>query len=114
MLNRFAIYGIVIAGVVIAFVGSNGYTYFKARADTKKELATETLAATVKVLKDRKQIDETITTSDAGALCADMGLSDDDTAQCVQRLLEADPIPGDVGADPQKGPAVRQPGGVPQ
>jgi hypothetical protein len=113
MLNRFAIYGIVIAGVIIAFGAATSYAYFSGRSAMKKELATETLAATVKVLKDRKQIDETITTSDAGALCADMGLSDDDTAQCVQRLLEADPVPGDKRADPQEGSPVRQPGGVP-
>jgi len=55
--------------------------------------AVEALERSVEVLRERKEINETVSASDAAALCGDYGLSDEDQRECVRRIREASAQP---------------------
>lgn len=59
----------------------------------RAEAAAEAAANTVRVLQERGKIDEQVTSSDAAALCADFGLSDDEQKQCMLRIQPTDTHP---------------------
>jgi len=59
----------------------------------RAEAAAEAAANTVRVLQERGKIDEKVSASDATALCADFGLSDDEQKQCVLRLQQTNAKP---------------------
>jgi predicted amidohydrolase len=63
-------------------------------AGERQVVATEALKTSVTVLRERNTINEEVTASDVGALCAALGLSDDETTECMRRLDEA---PGEAG-----------------
>ncbi|TDX83716.1 hypothetical protein EDE05_106125 [Neorhizobium sp. R1-B] len=92
--------------------------FFPARwigqSEGKQMAATASLANSVQILRERNTIDEEVTASDAAALCGSYGLSDDEQAECVRRVQEADAIAGDNDSDPAQGPAVCGPGREPQ
>lgn len=83
--------------VPAAMVVGGGLVFFPAKwlgqSEGKQMAATASLAKSVEVLRERNKIDETVTASDAAALCGSYGLSDDDKAECVRRLQEADAQP---------------------
>jgi hypothetical protein len=70
------------------------------RHEGRQQAATAALSASIDILRKRNSINDEVSTSDASALCAAMGLSDDDQAECVRRVLAPDAEPGDVGNDP--------------
>jgi len=101
-----------------AMVVGGGLMFFPAKwigqSEGKQMAATAALANSVQVLRERNTIDEEVTASDAAALCGSYGLSDDEQAECVRRVQEADALAGDDGNDPSQGPAVCGPGSKPQ
>ncbi|MEZ2220780.1 hypothetical protein [Rhizobium sp. RCC_161_2] len=84
------------------------------QGEGKQIAATAALSKSVTLLRERNVVNEQVSTADAAALCADFGLSDDDTAECVRRLAEAPAKPSDVGNDPANGSAFCQSGRGPQ
>lgn len=84
------------------------------QSEGKQMAATASLAKSVQVLRERNAIDEEVTASDAAALCGSYGLSDDEQAECVRRVQEADAIAGDDGNDPAQGRAFCRPSRGPQ
>lgn len=76
-------------GAMIAF----GPVYYYGKQEGRQQAAVAALEASVKVLRQRNEIDDQVSASDAAALCADFGLSDDEQAECVRRLREADAQP---------------------
>lgn len=97
-------------GAVLAFYPAR----WLGQSEGKQMAATAALSKSVQVLRERNTIDDEVSTSDAAALCADLGLSDDDKAKCVRRILSPDAEPADVGNDPENGSTVRQPDCQPQ
>lgn len=99
-----------------AVVGA-GLVFFPAKwigqSEGKQMAATEALKTSVQVLRERNTIDDEVSASDAAALCGALGLPDDEAAECVRRLGEAEPEPGHVGNDPAQGPPICQPSGRP-
>jgi ATP/maltotriose-dependent transcriptional regulator MalT len=95
-----------------------GLMFFPAKwigqSEGRQMAATAALANSVQVLRERNTIDEEVTASDAAALCGSYGLSDDEQAECVRRIQEADALAGHDGDDPAQGPAVCGPGSKPQ
>ena len=83
-----AISGAVLAGMVALPIG-----YFIGKHDGRQAAAVAALEVSVKALRERNDIDAAISTADAARLCGDLGLSDDDAAECVRRLAEADAQP---------------------
>jgi hypothetical protein len=77
-------------------------------------VATEALKTSVTVLRERNAINDEVTASDAGVLCAALGLSDDETTECLRRMEEAPAEPANGGNDPEDRSAVCRPGGVSQ
>jgi hypothetical protein len=75
-----------------AFVLVSGSYVYGKHVGTQ-QAAVSALETSVKVLRKRNEIDETVSTSDASALCSDFGLSDDDQAECVRRVLETNAEP---------------------
>jgi hypothetical protein len=63
--------------------------YLYGKHEGRQQAAVAALQASVNVLRERNQIDDTISASDAASLCADFGLPDDEAAECVRRLAEA-------------------------
>lgn len=70
---------------------SGSYLYGK-RVGTQ-QAAVSALETSVKVLRKRNEIDETVSTADAAALCSEYGLSVDDQAECVRRIRETNSEP---------------------
>lgn len=84
------------------------------QGEGKQMAATAALTKSVTLLRERNVVNDQVSTSDAASLCTDFGLSDADATECVRRLAEANPEPGNVGNDPANGSAVCQPGRSPQ
>lgn len=97
-------------GAVLAFYPAR----WLGQSEGKQMAATAALTKSVQVLRERNTIDDEVSTSDAAALCADLGLPDDQQAECVRRVLSSDPEPADVGNDPENGSTVRKPDCQPQ
>lgn len=75
-----ALSGLVVAALVVG----GAYTYGKAIG--RQGAAVEALQRSVEVLRERNVIDETVSASDAAALCRDFGLSDEDERECLRRM----------------------------
>lgn len=67
--------------------------YLYGKHEGRQQAAVAALQSSVKVLRERNQIDDTISAGDAASLCADFGLSDDEAAECVRRLATPDAKP---------------------
>ncbi len=80
----------------------------------RQVVATQALKTSVTVLRERNAINDEITASDAGALCAALGLSDDETTECMRRVGEASSEPVNGGDNPQDRSAVCRPGSLSQ
>lgn len=70
------------------------------RHEGRQQAATAALSKSVEILRERNQINDEVSTADVSALCGSMGLSDDEQAECVRRLVEATAEPGHVGNNP--------------
>lgn len=70
------------------------------RSEGRRQAATAALSKSVEVLRKRNDINDEVSTADASALCVSMGLSDDDQAECVRRVLTPDTEPADIGNNP--------------
>lgn len=79
------------------------------QSEGKQMAATAALSKSVQVLRERNTINDEVSVSDAAALCRDLGLSADDTAECVRRLDPVNTKPDNVGNDPQDGSAFCEP-----
>jgi hypothetical protein len=86
----------IVIGAVLAFYPAK----WLGQSEGKQMAATAALSKSVQVLRERNTIDDEVSTSDAAALCADLGLPDDQQAECVRRVLSPDPQPADVGSHP--------------
>lgn len=84
--------GMAAAAVVVAF----GLGQWTGRSAATSNAKIEAAENTARILKKRGQIDEEVSTGDAVALCADFGLPDDQQAECVRRLLQANANSGNV------------------
>lgn len=104
----------IIAGLVLGAA----LVFYPARwigqSEGKQMAATAALSKSVTVLRERNVVNDQVSTADASALCADLGLSDDDQAECVRRLQPTNAKPDNVGNDPQDGSALCQSGRGPQ
>lgn len=81
------------AGVVVGAFLAAGPVYLYGKHEGRQQAAVAALETSVKVLRKRNEIDETVSTADAAALCAEYGLSDDDKAECVRRVSAPDSQP---------------------
>jgi len=77
--------------VLGALIISGIFTYGKSVG--RQGAAVEALERSVEVLRERNEINETVSASDAAALCGDYGLSDEDKRECVRRIREASAKP---------------------
>lgn len=80
------------------------------QGEGKQMAATAALSKSVTLLRERNVVNDQVSTADAASLCADLGLSDADAAECVRRLAETNSQPGNVGNSPADGSTVCQPG----
>lgn len=81
------------AGAALGMLVAAGPVYLYGAAKGRQQAAVAALEVSVKVLRERNEIDGQISASDAGALCRDLGLLPDDEAECVRRLFTPDPQP---------------------
>lgn len=81
------------AGAVLGALIASAPVYLYGKHEGRQQAAVSALETSVQVLRKRNEINETVSSSDAAALCGDFGLSDDDEAKCVRRFLQADPEP---------------------
>ncbi|WP_051680009.1 hypothetical protein [Pseudorhizobium marinum] len=87
------------AAALALAVFSSAFLYGKSVG--RQGAAVEALERSVEVLRERSEINDQVSSSDAADLCGSMGLSEQDRLECVRRLVEADPKPGHVGDDPE-------------
>jgi hypothetical protein len=81
-----------LAALLGALVVSPGI-YLYGNHQGRQQAAVAALEASVTVLRQRNKIDEEISAADAARLCTDLGLSDDEAAECVRRLATPDAEP---------------------
>lgn len=102
-------YAKIIGGIVVGAT----LVFYPARwigqGEGKQMAATVALSKSVTLLRDRNVTNDQVSSADAASLCADFGLSDSDTAECVRRLAEATAKPSNVGNDPANGSALCKP-----
>lgn len=92
----------VVLGIAIGgYFGFLGGTWHGKEVG-KAQAAAEAAANSVRILKERGKIDEQVNSTDAAVLCGSYGLSDDDKAECVRRVQQADAQPGNIGDDPPR------------
>lgn len=63
------------------------------RHEGRQQAATAALETSVRVLRERNQINDQVSASNAAALCSSYGLRDDEQAECVRRVSTVDPEP---------------------
>lgn len=78
------------AGLTVALF-SGAFLYGKSVG--RQGAAVEALERSVEVLRERNEINDQVSSSDASDLCGSMGLSQQDRLECVRRLVEADAKP---------------------
>jgi hypothetical protein len=66
-------------------------SYTIGKHEGRQQAAVAAAEASVKALHARNAIDDEISASDAARLCDDLGLSNDDKAECMRRVREANP-----------------------
>lgn len=81
------------AGAALGAVLAFGPVYLYGKAEGRQQAAVSALETSVKILRKRNEIDETVSTADAAALCSEYGLSVDDQAECVRRIRETNSEP---------------------
>lgn len=81
------------AGAALGALVASGPAYLYGSHNGRQQAAVAALETSVKVLRERNQIDDAISAADAATLCADLGLSVDDAAECVRRLATPDAKP---------------------
>jgi hypothetical protein len=81
--------------------------YFKGKAAGRQEAAVAALESSVKILRKKGEIDVQVSSSDAAALCADYGLSDDEQAECMRRVRAASAEAGDDNLHPAERSPIR-------
>lgn len=93
--------GKTMGAAVIAIAAVSG-VYLYGKSAGRQETAVEALEKSVEVLRERNEINDQVSASDAADLCGDYGLSDDHERECVRRIREASAEPGNVGDDPSE------------
>lgn len=68
-----------------------GGSYLAGKHEGRQQAAVAAAEASVKALHARNAIDDEISASDAARLCDDLGLSNDDKAECMRRVQKAIP-----------------------
>lgn len=81
-----------LGGLVVA-VGVISGVYLYGKSVGRQGAAVEALQRSVEVLRERNVIDETVSASDAAALCRDFGLPDEDERECLRRMATPDAKP---------------------
>lgn len=81
------------AGAALGALVAAGPVYFYGKHEGRQQAAVSALETSVQVLRERNEIDETVSAADAGRLCWDFGLSEPDHAECVRRVREASAEP---------------------
>jgi len=81
------------AGAVLGVLIATARVYLYGKHEGRQQAAVSALETSVQVLRKRNEINETVSSSGATALCGDFGLSDDDKAECVRRVLQTDAKP---------------------
>lgn len=89
-------------GAAVIAIGAVSGVYLYGKSVGRQGAAVEALEKSVEVLRERNEINDEVSASDAADLCGDYGLSDDDERECVRRIREASAEPGNVGDDPSE------------
>lgn len=67
--------------------------YLYGKHEGRQQAAVEALELSVSHLRERNEIDGKVTLADALDLCRDFGLPDDQIAECMRRVQQADAQP---------------------
>lgn len=62
--------------------------FYYGKVTGNRQAQTEMIAKSVKVLRERGNINEAVSNDDAVKLCADFGLLDSEQIECVRRIRE--------------------------
>lgn len=80
-------------GAAVIAIGAVSGVYLYGKSVGRQNAAVEALEKSVEVLRERNEINDEVSSSDAAALCAHYGLPDDEQRECVRRLGEASAKP---------------------
>lgn len=76
-------------GAIVAAALVYPLAHHLGQSEGRRQVATAALEKTVELLQSRERTNAEISSSDAAALCAHLGLQDDDRRECVRRLAAA-------------------------
>jgi len=93
MMLAFVKYWQIGAGAVLGALIASAPVYLYGKHVGRQQAAVSGLETSIQVLRKRNEINETVSSSGAAALCGDFGLSVDDKAECVRRFLQTNPKP---------------------
>lgn len=87
--------------------------YLKGKAAGRDEAAVAALETSVKILREKGDIDAEVSSSSAADLCGSYGLPNDEERECVRRVQSAAAEARDDGLHPPERPALRERRGGP-
>ncbi|MFQ6184356.1 hypothetical protein ACLMJV_20720 [Sinorhizobium meliloti] len=82
--------------------------YFQGKSHQRQAMAVEALESSVKILREKGEIDAQVSSADAADLCGSYGLPVDEERECMRRLQAAAAEARDDGLHPAERPTIRE------
>ncbi|WP_437408634.1 hypothetical protein [Sinorhizobium meliloti] len=98
----------LLAALAVGISVAGPVAYFQGKAHQRQAMAVEALESSVKILREKGEIDAQVSSADAADLCVSYGLPVDEERECVRRLQAAAAEARDDRLHSSERPAVRQ------
>ncbi|RVE85988.1 hypothetical protein CN235_29375 [Sinorhizobium meliloti] len=103
----------LLAALALGMNVAGPVAYFQGKAHQRQAMAVEALESSVKILREKGEIDAQVSSADAADLCGSYGLPVDEERECLRRLQAAAAEARDDSLHPPERPAVRERRGGP-
>ncbi|MDX0498954.1 hypothetical protein GOL97_19180 [Sinorhizobium medicae] len=90
----------LLAALALGISVAGPVAYFQGKAHQRQAMAVEALESSVKILREKGEIDAQVSSADAADLCGSYGLPIDEERECVRRLQAAAAEARDDGLHP--------------
>lgn len=97
----------LLAALPLGMTVAGPVAYFQGKAQQRQAMAVEALESSVKILREKGEIDAQVSTADAADLCGSYGLPIDEGRECVRRLQATAAEARDDGLHPPERQTIR-------
>ncbi|WP_237221929.1 hypothetical protein [Sinorhizobium meliloti] len=97
-----------VAAIALGMSVAGPIAYFQGKAHQRQAMAVEALESSVKILREKGDIDVEVSSSSASDLCGSYGLQNDEERECMRRVRSASSETRDDGLHPAERPTLRE------